>query len=313
MNFAKSFRTYSRCSSRTERRGAAVPARNGWALVSVLWTLAMLAMMAAAIEAITVTSARFERAALDRARLEADINAGVARAVLGISDPRPGERWRVDGAIQHIDFNGDAIAVSIQDEGGRVDLNAADAATLKQLLVAAGVSAKDADALVDNILDWRMAVGDADTHRLHGTTDDDYQVAGRAYHPRHGSFQSVEELNLVLGMTPELYSRIKPMLTVYSRSDKVDLSVAPPAVLAAFPSSDSSSFAMRQGPSGGLAFGSDSGSSIRPGTVQDVAGLAGRSFAVSVRAEYERRRLSRDIVIEFTGDKMHPYLVEAWQ
>lgn len=79
----------------------------------------MLAMMAAAIEAITVTSARFERSALDRTRLEADIDAGVARAALGIGDPRSGERWRVDGVPQRFVFNGDAITVSVQDEGGK--------------------------------------------------------------------------------------------------------------------------------------------------------------------------------------------------
>ena len=133
MNFARNFRTFSRCSRTIEQRNPLERYRNGWALVSVLWTLAMLAMMAAAIEAIMVTSARFEHAALDRARLEADINAGVARAVLGIGDPRPAERWRVDGVAENFVYNGDAMAISVQDEGGRIDLNAADASTIKQL------------------------------------------------------------------------------------------------------------------------------------------------------------------------------------
>jgi general secretion pathway protein K len=276
----------------------------------------MLAMMAAAIEAITVTSARFERSALDRTRLEADIDAGVARAALGIGDPRSGERWRVDGVPQRFVFNGDAITVSVQDEGGRIDLNAADAAAIKQLLVSAGLSAQEADALGDKILDWRTPVDETDMHRLNGATDGDYEAAGLIYRPRHGPFQSVEELNLVLGMTPALYARVRPALTVYSRSDKVDLSVAPPEVQRAFPASAvDESGATQPEPlqtSGGNAFGREAATDAPAGTVRDVAGLAGHSFAIRVDAEHGRNRLSREIVIAFTDDKRRPFLVEAW-
>ena len=158
------------------------------------------------------------------------------------------------------------------------------------------------------MLDWRTPVSDADVHRLHGTTDDEYDAAGRAYRPRHGPFQSVDELNLVLGMTPALYARLKPALTVYSRSEQADLSVAPPEVVHALLPNGSS--ANNPSPQSGDMLGRDV---AYPGIVQDVGGLAGRSFAISLHAKHEGRWLSRDVVIEFTGDKTHPFLVEAWQ
>ena len=193
----------------------------------------MLAMMAAAVEALTLTSARFEHAALDQARLAADVDAGVARSVLGIADPRPQLRWRVDGNVQHFSFEDDDIEVSIQDENGRIDLNAADPATLKRLLVAAGMPVAQAETLGDNIVNWRTPTDDDASDagkKLLGAGASDYAAAGLDYVPRRAPFQSVEELNLVLGMTPELYARLAPALTIYSRAANVDLSVAPSLV-----------------------------------------------------------------------------------
>ena len=97
MNFVTSFRQFSRCSnSSAEAKSDEKRARQrGWALISVLWTTAMLGMMAAATQDLTVTSVRTERRALARAHLENDLDAGVARAILALDDSRTGERWRV--------------------------------------------------------------------------------------------------------------------------------------------------------------------------------------------------------------------------
>lgn len=273
----------------------------------------MLAMMAAAIEALTVTSARFEHRALDRESLEADINAGIARAILGISDPRTAVRWRVDGTPQSFRFNGDTIVVAVQDEHGRIDLNVADASVIKQLLLWAGVASSDADALVAAIVDWRTPLSDAESQPAQPTTDQAYAAAGRSYRPRHAPFQTVEELNLVLGMTPALYARIAPDLTVYSRSDNVDLTIAPPDLVSALaPKSPDGSSAPPQAAPGPL-LGNDAAANTPPGILPDVSGLAGRSFAIRVAAEHRRTRLARAVVIEFTNDKFHPYFVEAWR
>jgi general secretion pathway protein K len=311
MSCARSFRKSSRCSISAEPHRQA-----GWALVAVLWTLAMLAMMVAAVEALTLTSARFGHAALEQARLAADIDAGVARAALGIADQRPQQRWRVDGDVRRFRFESDDVEISIQDESGRVDLNAAEPATLKRLLVAAGVPVAQAETLGDNIVLWRTPADDdtsAAGEKLPGAVASDYAEAGLDYGPRRGPFQSVEELNLVLGMTPLLYARLAPALTVYSRAANVNLSVAPPLVQEALTTASAGD---DTGPhllaSTAPLIGGNAATTALPGTVPDVDNLAGRSFAITVRARHAGRSLTRDVVILFTDDKLRPYLIEAW-
>jgi hypothetical protein len=101
-----------------------------------------------------------------------------------------------------------------------------------------------------------------------------------------------------------LYARIAPALTVYSRSNTIDMTVAPPVVAAA----------LATGPSDANATpGADNNAVAHPGTVADVDGLAGHSFAISIAAQHGRTRLARDVVVEFTNDNFHPLLVEAWR
>src|SRR5579872_717235 len=173
----------------------------GWALVSVLWVVSILAMLAAATQMLTVTSYRGEAHAADRARIAAALDGALTRAVVGISDSRIDHRWRVDGTSQLFSFAGYTMRVSVQDELGRFDINLVDDAVLRQLLRQVGANEATSEILTDRILDWRTK-SDSSLSRLHGATDADYAAAGLPWHPRHGPFQSVSELQLVLGMTP---------------------------------------------------------------------------------------------------------------
>ena len=51
----------------------------------------------------------------------------------------------------------------------------------------------------------------------------EYRAAGYAYGPRDGPFETVEELKLVMGMTPLLFEALAPVLTIYSQTPWVDL------------------------------------------------------------------------------------------
>ena len=138
MNFATGSRRFRRCSNTQNRTRD-----GGWALVSVLWTLTMLALMAAATQALTVTSYQSERHAMVDARAEADLDAAIVRAVLGIGDLRPEERWRADGIGRTIAYDGVALRISVQDELGRIDLNTASGSLIRQLLLGVGLSPDD--------------------------------------------------------------------------------------------------------------------------------------------------------------------------
>jgi len=284
----------------------------GWALISVLWVVSMLAMMAAATQVLTVTSYRSERSAIDRAQIEAALDAAVARAILGIADARIEQRWRVDGVPQTFSFNGHAIRVTVQDELGCFDLNAIDAPTLRQLLSQSGADESASEVLGDRILDWRTK-SDGELSRLHGATDAQYASAGLPWHPRHGPFQSVAELQMVLGMTPAIYARIRPALTVYTNNAEIDPQIAPREALLALFDGDAGKVdaAMRQRNAPSTAQ-DEGGPSSRPGLLNPAMPLGGRAF--EVKAQWgSRPHYGRDAVIELTGDVNRPYLVLFWQ
>jgi len=273
---------------------------HGWALVSVLWVLSLLALLAAATQTLTFTSALTEHHAMERARADALLDASVPLALAGIMDPRREARWPVDGEVRRVSFAGRTLQISVQDEFGKIDLNAADGSLLRQLLIANGLTPDDAAALVDKILDWR---GPSDLKRLHGANDNDYAAAGYSYHPRHGPFQTVDELRLVMGMTTDLFRKIRPALTVYSKRPAIDTNTAPKeALLAYFPNQPDKVDGLLKLRSGLSTIG-----------VLDPAwARSGRIFTISTTLTRGPLTYRRYVVIKLTNAKTRPYLILAW-
>jgi len=320
MNFAASFRKFSQSLIRkaepephSERRR-----ERGWALISVLWTTAMLAMMAAATQDLTVTSVRAERRALTRAHLDEDLDAATIRAILALDDARPGSRCRIDSQPFPVTFEGVTMVVTVQDEDGKFDLNQADDDTLAPLFQSVGVDQKTATILADRIVEWRTEADSDDTHTLHGGTDADYAAAGLPWRPRHDDFQSVSEVRLVLGMTPQIYQRVRPALTVYSRNDSPDEDVAPRYVLnALYPGNPGQVDKIMAAHAGTFAQAnvdtSDTDGDSSGATISSGTDLSGRSFEIDVEANYNGRHMVRRTVVLMTGDSTKPYLVEHWE
>jgi general secretion pathway protein K len=281
----------------------------GWALVSVLWVVSILAMLAAAAQALTLTSYKIEHRAQDAARAQSDLDATVVRAAAGIGDPDFAQRWRIDGISRAFVFDGLQISVSVQDQLGCIDLNGADVSMLRQLIQAGGLQPDAAAALADKMLDWRNPAG---LHSLHGATDSDYAAAGYPYRPRHAAYQTVEELRLVMGMTPALFARLAPALTVYTHRPMFDSNTAPRMALLALYAGDSrqadATLAQREAP---LPPGN--GPSYPPGIASPTMALGGRAFAIEAFVVVRGKRFTRDAVIEMTGDDKRPYFVLAWR
>ena len=183
------------------------------ALISVLWGIALLSIVAVSFLSAGGVSYRLAHNAVEIARTDAVAEAAVNRAVLALLDPQLDRRWRTDGVARAFDFDGASSRISIQDELGRIDLNHADASLLIGLFKSAGLDAQSAGKLVDKILDWRDA---NPAKRLNGAKEQDYRMSSHGYRPRNGAFQSVHELKLVMDMTPDLFKRVEPALTVYS-------------------------------------------------------------------------------------------------
>ena len=68
-------------------------------------------------------------------------------------------------------------------------------------------------------IDWRDA---DDLKRPNGAEEPEYRAAGLDYKPANAPFQAIEELQLVLGMRPDIYRRLAPSITVFSRSPGVN-------------------------------------------------------------------------------------------
>ncbi|MEE8448363.1 MAG: hypothetical protein V3S39_01895 [Thermodesulfobacteriota bacterium] len=90
----------------------------------------------------------------------------------------------------------------ITDEDSKININAIKRNKLHLLLEETGIEGSQRDNLADSILDWR----DADTvPRLKGAEDDYYRGLPQPYESKDGSFDTIEELLLVKGVTPEIF------------------------------------------------------------------------------------------------------------
>jgi general secretion pathway protein K len=179
------------------------------------------------------TDARAARNAALIARADALAQAAVSRAAIELFKPVVGQEvWRRDSEPRRWVFEGAEVTIRLSDESAKIDINTANNELLKGLFRSAGASEEDAARMLDAVLDWR----DADSlKRPQGAEDADYTRAGLRGLPANAPFQSTEELQLVLGVSPEVYQRILPMITVFSRQPGVNPYVASRAVLLTIP------------------------------------------------------------------------------
>jgi general secretion pathway protein K len=204
-------------------------------IISVLRGIGLLTIVSVSLLWSGNISYQLARNGFEIANINGIAEAVINRAILGLSDPRRDRLWRADGVAQTFEFDRIHIRIVIQDELGRIDLNHADAGFLGGLFLSAGLAPEGKSSMVDKIEDWRDP---NPLRRLNGAKDQDYRLAGLSNRPRNRPFQSVEELALVMDMTPALFKRIEPGLTVYSGRQFIDPQVAPREVLLALPGMD---------------------------------------------------------------------------
>jgi general secretion pathway protein K len=282
--------------------------QRGFALVTVLWGVLILAVIAAAMLSSVRVSSNLAAAGLARAEAEALADAAVNRAVLGLLDPRVDHRWRVDGVTRGAVFKEWPVSVAIQDEYGKIDLNAAGRDMLRRMFVVAGRTPDEADGLADAVLDWREK---GDAPRLHGAKADDYRKAGYDYVPRGGPFQTVGELKLVMGMTAALFRQIEPIVTVYSQRARLNTETAPLAALLSVPGMDAAQADTLIHTRNAGQPGSAGAGPITAGVIDPSLQLAGWPFTIRVEVPMKTGRLVRAVTIRLTGDLNRPFWVLA--
>jgi general secretion pathway protein K len=180
----------------------------GVALISVLWVLVLLSLCALAFSWESQVSTRTARNLAESAMARAAADAGVQRALMDLP------AFAVDGQAQyHWRFGDNSVLISIRDEATKLDLNTASVSEIVDLLLSVGVEPEKATALADAIADF---ADPDDFARPYGAEKAEYRDAGLHWGPKNAPIEVVEELQQVLGMTPEIYRKIAPLVTTYS-------------------------------------------------------------------------------------------------
>lgn len=204
---------------------------HGAALLLVLWLVALLTALVGAY-ALTARMEALQGRVGSRGAIAQEVaRAGIEYALVRVADRNPETHWQPNGRPYAWTFDGQQVHVRIVDETGKVDLNQADVPLLSRLMQALGEPADASDALAAAIVDWRDA--DNLTQPVGGAEDSDYAAAEREYGAKDAPFDTVAEVEQVLGMTPDLYARLAPFLTLYSGRAQPDATYAPGPVLQA--------------------------------------------------------------------------------
>lgn len=215
---------------------------HGVALLVVLWACTLLAILVGGFASLARVETEQARYSLSLVRARYAAEAGVMRAIHDVYEgrkagriqgPEEGERWIGDGRAFPFSVGGTQVSVVVEDEAGKIDLNAADANVLTSLFVAGGAQRSQAQRIAKEVVTWRTTAATPDTEAIRRYSD-----AGRPYAPRQARFPSIEELQSVLGMDASLFARVEPALTLWSGLEKPVPYYAPSFVLAALPGMD---------------------------------------------------------------------------
>ena len=199
----------------------------GFALIVVLWFLVLIA----AIGTYLMVNARNQTAIARNigvaAGTEALADAGIAQAAFNLTDTVESNRWKLDGVPHRLRLPAGEVVVRVSDENAKINPNRASDALLASLFEAAGVERARAQRLGAAIADW---VGAETMPRRAGAKLEQYRQAGLNYGPSNAPVESLDELQLVLGMTPEIFAAVRPYLTIYTDDDQPNQKNAKPIV-----------------------------------------------------------------------------------
>ena len=222
--------------------------QKGIALLTVLWVLTILMVIALSFTFLTGTETHstlyFKEGVENRFLAEAGIERGVMelfyrQKYLGATALlEENELWKTDGSPYSIPLGDGTYTVRIYDETGKIDLNSGDVTLLRNLLTNLDVKGDDLETIVDSIQDWRDK---DDLTRLHGAESDYYLSLPNPYKAKNADFDCLEELIMVKGITRELlYGTEKKrglidFLTVLAKTNKINANAVSKEVLMTVP------------------------------------------------------------------------------
>lgn len=205
--------------------------REGFILVSVLGALIVLAGLVGAVSYLVRTAVTGAAATRDELTIDALTRSGVEIAGYELfSLRRPASLVNA----QQIRMNDGVLTLFVSAEAGKIDLNGAPPELLAGAWASIGApGGLTPEAFAARVADYRDADGEKTPHG--GAEAADYAAAGPNLTIANAPFESVDELQNVLGVRPDAVRLLAPLLTVQNPSGKLSVMDVPTAVLRAVP------------------------------------------------------------------------------
>ncbi|MFB3895035.1 MAG: helix-hairpin-helix domain-containing protein [bacterium] len=187
----------------------------GIILVIVLWVLVILTVMALSFSHSMVVEYRISANGIDKLKTMELAKSGIERAIAEVSQDSTEigtltSRWRVNtDGFQNITLGEGTYTLfypdlsssdakqgyGLVDENSKLNLNSATKEMIMRL--------PNADEIMaDSIIDWRSATAKASTY---GAKDEYYTQLTPPYKCKNGPFDTLEEVLLVKGITPQIF------------------------------------------------------------------------------------------------------------
>lgn len=236
--------------------------KKGVALIMVLWVMAILSIVALEFSFAMRTEITITKNHKEDLQRYAMAEGGVQRAITELiykHDPRtqqmkktlslegiPPEQqeWVADGRPYTLPFTQGSCEIRIMSEAGKININMVSESLLRKVIGQLGLEGEARDVVVDSILDWRDP---NDFYRPNGAENDYYLSLKEPYYCKNGNLDSIEELLLIKGVTPDLYHGkkgtqegeegatgrvgLKDIFSIYAPGEQVDINSATPLVM----------------------------------------------------------------------------------
>ena len=192
--------------------GRARARQRGFALLIVMWSLGLLALLGTQLTGTGRSEVRVATNLRGNAMAQAAADGAVQVAVLRMLQGS----WAATSATHELHLGNMRVLARSEDQSTKINPNATTAPVLQALLNNLGVDQASAALLATAIIDWRTGKADS---LFGGTKVARYQAAGLGYAPTNRPFESTEQVALVLGMTTPVFARLRPYLSVYQEGD----------------------------------------------------------------------------------------------
>ncbi|MRR08304.1 MAG: general secretion pathway protein GspK, partial [Deltaproteobacteria bacterium] len=241
--------TYRVCTG--EQGEDMIRSEKGIAIIMVLWVVTIMMALVISFSFLIRTEAHSTIFFKEGVQKKFIAEAAMERAILELYHRQTyreqtvvvegNEVVRIDGRPYTGQIETGRYTFRLLSESGKIDINKMTDLTgivLKNLLLSMDVSQEKADTIVDSILDW---IDSDNLRRLSGAEDEYYLSLQVPYRAKNAPFDTLEELLLVKGVTPDILFGNKERrgiihyLTIYGTSSKININAAPKEVLAALP------------------------------------------------------------------------------